>query len=260
MNITAKANARLIIRKYGFESPAEINLEGLIYAENLFLREEELAGCEGKIIFNDTTGIITVNSIIKEAGQKNFVMAHELGHYICESGSKQFNEGTITIKCKFEDLNGINKTKREETANSFAGELLMPEEWFKTFVNKKGISKNLISETADYFKVSLSAAALNYSRIGQRECAVVLSKDGVIQWSSIHKEFKYQFIRAKKGVSKLSYTFDFFAGTPLPTSEEEIPAEAWFNECYNINKQDRIFELNIPMQKYNAVLTLIWMR
>ncbi|MBX3008331.1 MAG: ImmA/IrrE family metallo-endopeptidase [Melioribacteraceae bacterium] len=260
MSITAKANARLMIRKYGFESPAEINLEELIYAENLFLKGEEFEGCEGKIIFNDTIGIITINSSIKEAGQRNFVMAHELGHFLCDSRSKEFNEGTITIKCKFEDLNGINKAKREENANSFAGELLMPEEWFKNFVNKKGISKTLISETADYFKVSLSAAALNYSRIGHRECAVVLSKDGIIQWSSIHNEFKYQFIRAKEGVSKLSYTYDFFAGMPLPSSEEEIPAEAWFNECYNINKQDRIFELNIPMQRYNAVLSLIWMR
>jgi hypothetical protein len=47
---------------------------------------------------------------------------------------------------------------------------------------------------------------------------------------------------------------------PIPSSEEEISAEAWFNECNNINKNERIFELNIPMQKYNAVLTLIWMR
>jgi Zn-dependent peptidase ImmA (M78 family) len=260
MSITAKANAILIIRKYGFESPAEINLEELIYAENLFLKEEEFEGCEGKIIFNDTTGIITINSRIKEAGQKNFIMAHELGHYICESKSREFNEGTIIIKCRFEDLNGINKAKREENANSFAGELLMPEEWFASFVNKKIISKSLISETAEYFNVSLTAAAFNYSRIGHRECAVVLSKEGIIQWSSIHKEFKYQFIRAKKRVSKLSYAHDFFAGMPIPSSEEEIPAEAWFNEYNNINKNDRIFELNIPMQKYNAVLTLIWMR
>jgi Zn-dependent peptidase ImmA (M78 family) len=259
MSLISKANARKLIEKYCLEKPEEINLPNIIYAENLVLKEEELDSCEGKIIFDSEKGIVTINNKIKEQSQKNFVMAHELGHFINEALTKPLLKGEAVFKCGFEDFYGKNKTL-ETDANDFAAELLMPENWMIKVVKGKMLNGKLIEDTAKYFNVSLTAAAIRYSEVGTRECAVVLSKDGFVKWSSINKSFKYQFIRPKNKVNSLSYTYDFFKGSAIPNTEEEIPAEAWFNECYNIDKKDKVYEFNVPMPRYNSVLSLIWMR
>ncbi|KAF0142461.1 MAG: hypothetical protein FD143_3476 [Ignavibacteria bacterium] len=298
MSILSKANARKLIDKYCFSKPEEVNLLNLIYAENLVLKEEELDGCEGKIIFDSNMGIVTINKKIKEQTQKNFVLAHELGHYInekLEATNYKLNRNRVLnlesemekinspqekneeqaqhtviqsgckvkvsgfYRCSFEDFYGNNKIL-ETDANDFAAELLMPEEWMLKAVRGKMLNGRLISDTAKYFNVSLTAAAIRYSEVGHRECAVVFSTNGTVKWSSINKEFKYQFIRPQRKASTLSYTSDFFNGNTLPNTEEEIPAEAWFNECFNIDKRDKVFEYNVPMPRYNSVLSLIWMK
>jgi len=247
-----------------------MNLIDILYAENLYVKEEELESCEGKIIFNSYEGIVTINKKIKERTQKNFVMAHELGHFCNEKlGIRNYELRVKEVfsfepdknfyRCGFEDLYGKSKTS-ETDANDFAAELLMPEEWMIKAVKGKKLEGKLIEDTAKYFNVSLTAAAIRYSEVGTRECAVVLSKDGIIKWSSINKSFKYHFIRPKSKVNSLSCTSDFFKGNEIPNKEEEIPAEAWFNECFNIDKKDKVYEYNVPMPRFNSVLSLIWMR
>ena len=259
----AKANANLLIRKYGFSHPKDLQLENLIYAENLFIKEDFLHSYEGRLIFNHSFGIITISKSISEPRQKNFILAHELGHFINERKDSILSAGQNyqSIHCGFTELYGLNYNNiREQNANKFAGELLMHEPWFLNFASKKKLDEHLIPSIADYFNVSLTAASLKYSMIGTRECALVFCKDGIVLWSSINKAFKYQFIRSKSSISNLSYVSDFFSGKPLPSTPEEIPAEAWFSECGHLNKKDMLFEICYPMPGYNSVLVVLWMR
>ncbi|MDP2038558.1 MAG: ImmA/IrrE family metallo-endopeptidase [Ignavibacteria bacterium] len=258
----AKANANLLIQKYGFTKPQDIQLENLIYAENLFIKEDFLHSYEGRLVFNHTYGLITLNKSISEQRQKNFVLAHELGHFINERKDSIFSTGQNyqSIHCGFAELYNSNYNNiREKNANEFAGELLMHEPWFISFTAKTKFGAGLILEIADHFNVSLTAAALKYSLIGPRECAVVFCRDGSVEWSSINKAFKYQFIRSKSKVASLSYAHDFFSGKPVPSAPEEIPAEAWFSEC-NLNIKDLLLEFCFPMPNYNSVLVVVWMK
>lgn len=239
MNNLAKANAKRLIEKYYFNSQKELNdnFESLIVAEGLIIIEEELNDYEGRILFDEENGVITINKNSEER-QKRFTIAHEMGHFYNESGKGNF-------KCGFNELYNYNKNIREINANEFASELLMHEKWFKELSDKKKITKELFSEISEEFNVSISAAVIRYSTIGYYPIATVMSTNGIVKWVSINKDFSYKYIRINRKVSELSYTSDFFEGKEIPEIED-IPARAWFNEDYNLRDKDkRIYEMNM---------------
>ena len=49
--------ARRLIKKYGYESPDEIDLIDLLYSEGLYLKYELSDSYQGKIVFNKHAGI-----------------------------------------------------------------------------------------------------------------------------------------------------------------------------------------------------------
>lgn len=254
MNTLAVANANKLINKYLFKDPKELNenFEAVIYEEGLILKEEELKNCEGRILFDDERGLITINSNIEDKRQKKFTIAHEMGHFFNEKGNGSY-------KCGFEEIFGNNKSYvREANANDFAAELLMHNEWFSEFTSTKKISVKLFEGISEYFDVSLSAAVLRYSIVGYYPIAVIMSTNKIIKWTSINKNFRFQFIRIGKNVSDLSYAFDFFEGKEIPLYED-VPVVAWFSEDFKLkNREERIYEMNIPMRRYNSILTILW--
>ena len=146
----------------------------------------------------------------------------------------------------------------EVDANDFAAELLMPEEWFCSFTKGKRFEKKILSDIADYFGVSLSAAAMRYAEAGNHPVAIIMSKDGVVKWSRINNYFPFKFIRNGSGVSSSSYAYEFYKGEKISDEVETILADAWFPEDFNYKKDYFLFEQNIPMCRYNAVLTVLW--
>lgn len=269
MNILAKANAAKLIDRYCYDSPSELNLEELLYAENLKLKEESLLNCEGKILFDGTMGIITVNSNIKDRNQKRFTISHEMGHFFNESTSPltpllSAKGGYIKERgmyvCGYNEFYGTRRSIVCETnANDFAAELLMHEPWFKENVKGKKLTAALLKDTANYFQVSLSATAIRYTEIGHYPCAVVMTTNGVTKWKSISKNFPYQFLKVGNKVSDLSYTSDYYKGDSIPENGEDIPARAWFSEDYNLKDQEvRLIEMIIPYPTYNSALVVLW--
>jgi Zn-dependent peptidase ImmA (M78 family) len=253
MGILAKANAKKVLKEFLIKEPAKLDLYALAGYENLFIEERDLLNSEGQLIVKDGMGIITIDDKITEKGQKKFTIAHELGHYF-NSGKKNGS-----YFCSGLDIRSIKQDITAEVdANDFAAELLMPEEWFVKFTKGKIIGKKLLSESAEYFDISLSAAALRYAEIGNHPVAVIMSKDGSVKWSRINKYFTFHFIKNGSKVNNLSYAYEFFNGEKIPDEPEEILADAWFAEDFNYKKDYFLYEQNIPMYRYNAVLTLLW--
>ena len=103
------------------------------------LRKEQLAVSEGELVFKDGIGIISVDKKIADGGQKNFTIAHELGHYF-NSGKK---DGSYF--CSGLDIRGIKQNiSAEVDANDFAAELLMPAEWFINFAKGKKFKRKFL--------------------------------------------------------------------------------------------------------------------
>jgi Zn-dependent peptidase ImmA (M78 family) len=107
-------------------------------------------------IFENIPHIIFNEQKIPE--RSRFTIAHELGHVIFDKDYIK-THGSI-------DRDGVASDEtyrqREVKANAFAAELLMPEEEFVDFFIKGGT----IEEAAEYFFVSLMAAAIRATNLG----------------------------------------------------------------------------------------------
>lgn len=252
MNPIPLANARKIISKYGLKYPLQYKLEEILNAEKLYLCEKKLDGLDGTIVFNGRYGIITINENIIGEGRKNFTIAHEFGHFCNEKSKMQF--------CREEDIQSINVDNgREINANLFASELLMPCEWLAEFVMGKKLSALLLTEIAEYFSVSLSAAAIKVAQLDLYPCAFVMCTNSKVKWNTCSKSFKYKFIPAKKNVSSLSYVNDFLEGKNVNPSEEKIFSSAWFDEDSTFqDKNEMINEIIIPFRNFNSAIAILY--
>ena len=177
-----------------------------------------------------------------------------------------FNERGAGIKTNFDNLtNFYSVGGRERAANEFAAEFLMKSEWFTDFTKGKKLNIDLLKETASYFGVSLSAAALRYAEIGQSPMAVIMSKNGIVQWSRINKYFPFTWIPNGYKVNSNSYAFDIFrkggkreSQSIIHDEPEEVLADAWFWEDYNLKKDFYMIEQNFYMPGYDSIMTILW--
>lgn len=253
MNPLIKANASKILGSYCITCPEALNLFELMNAEGLLIEFSKTESSIGSILFSERKGIVTIDEKIEDIKQQRFIAAHEFGHFVNESGKAGF------YKCTGEMVFGkaVNWLKERE-ASEFAVELLMQEKWFGSFIRGKRFGKKLLTEISDYFGVSLSSAALRYAELGSTPMAVILSKKGEVEWSSINKSFCYSWIPKGYKVNNLSYAFDFFEGKEIPDEPETILADAWFLEDRAYRKDHFLFEQNIPMPRYDAILSIVW--
>jgi hypothetical protein len=77
-----------------------------------------------------------------------------------------------------------SKDPLEVEADCFASELLMPGRFVKPLMDRLGSGIAAVQTIADRFDVSLSAAAIRFAQVADFPCLVLLSKDGVVEWSA----------------------------------------------------------------------------
>lgn len=161
--------------------------------------------------------------------------------------------------CTSDDLSNFKSNKKnEDDANVFAAELLMYRPWFNEYIIKRDLNFELIKDLANYFGVSLTAAAIRYINIGKYPAALIYSKDGKVKWSAYHTYFPFKFIPNGFAVPLESAAFDFFAGRTMQTCHDLIPAACWFTKDYKVKESTYLYEQNVAMPNYNAVLTMLW--
>jgi hypothetical protein len=133
----------------------------------------------------------------------------------------------------------------------------MREEWFTGFTKKHKVNMELLKDTAEYFKVSLTAAAIRFAEIGNTPIAVILSKNGYVYGSRMNPAFPFQYVPKGFQVNHRSNAYDFYQGRGLNTEPDEILTDAWFPEDFNYKTGRLLKEQNIAMPNYNSVLTII---
>jgi Zn-dependent peptidase ImmA (M78 family) len=250
-NPAAKAKARLLLDKYFIEGPAELNLERLANAENLIIEEAELNNYLGMINFGSGYGIIKISKDIREYGQKQFVIAHEMGHFYTQNCNHKHCNSNDLLAYKAD--NGY-----ENDANQFAAELLMREEWFTDFTTGRRFNLELLKDISEYFKVSMTAAAIRYAESGITPIAIILSKDAFVYASIINTNFPFQFVPKGFKVNEFSNAYDFYHGREMSEEPDEILADAWFTEDFKYEPGKLLIEQNLAMPRYNSVLTIVY--
>lgn len=92
-------------------------------------------------------------------GHKRFTIAHELAHYLFDY-SRERAEFYNTYKTNDAD------NPREQRANRFAAELLMPEDEFMKQYKKLSGETQIVKKLAEYFQVSTRAIDRRFIELG----------------------------------------------------------------------------------------------
>ena len=162
-------------------------------------------GVEGMLMPNpDGSGEwgIIYNDTIRSAGRRNFTLAHELGHYLLHR--QTYPNG---LECTNRDMADWDDVRNgiEVEANTFASYLLMPLDDFREQIKGRVIDIDLMTDLADRYAVSLTAAILKWMTITDKRAMIVVGKEGFIDWSWSSEPLLKSgvFYRARQVVTEL---------------------------------------------------------
>jgi len=160
--------ARSILVEFGVSSPDLIDVEAFAIGKGAYINYAPLKGAAGRLVRDNKFGVIRVDSNITNDGQRRFVAAHELGHFT-------IHERDRNVSCKPEDmLTCYRISKKEQEANEFAAELLMPYELFLGSCDKSELSLATLEGLSSVFRTTLTASAFRCADIGPHVCALKL--------------------------------------------------------------------------------------
>jgi hypothetical protein len=246
--------ARRLLERYPIREPKDINLARIADDLNITVGEDELEGCDGmlQMIAEPKCGIITVKSTIREAGQKRFIIAHEIGHF--EAPARP----GLGYNCAPADLSPNNRRIKpeERAANEFAAELLMPESLFVPRVAGRPPCMELVKELASEFGTTLTATLRRFVDSTDGRCALVCSENRKIKYSVPSKKFGHR-VRDGASVDGNSFAVDFFNFRYVREQAQSVLASAWLEDS-KLDYRDRIKEQSVAQPHYNSVLTLLW--
>lgn len=252
------AAAERVLNEVGITRVEDLSLLDLIaWERGALVRSTYLTGAEARIAIAGERAIITVSTTVRNPRRRRFSVAHELGHL-----EMHRTEGGLAL-CASADIDDCPSQRadanREQEANQFAAALLLPERFFKPLCRKKEPSLDLMADLADSLDVSLTATALRYLQFCNEACAVVFSRDGIIQWFRGSKYFDELrvFIPVARRLDRSSLAASFFQGDSLRTTRTRVYASTWFAPG-RYNPDATIYEQSWLMPSYNAVLTLLW--
>ena len=138
----------LYIDEFAITEAKEIDIEAIAFEQHAIVLEKPLSGCEAMIIGAGDKATITVNST-SEKPRKRFSVGHELGHWFKDRGKV----GNLCSHNDMENPTGASKN-RENIANSYASELLVPTYLLKSHLTGSRLDLDLISFVKSTFETS----------------------------------------------------------------------------------------------------------
>jgi hypothetical protein len=221
----------------------------------LEIREVNADGFDGALIRARKVplGAIVIRNSIREAGRKNFTLAHEIGHFLLPGHDQ------AQLVCTKSDIGnwGDGSKEIEREADEFAAELLMPAVLVQRIIASSAPSLELIQRIAHRFHSSLSAAAWRYCDLAKEPCAVVWSKDGRIDWSKRSETFPFSH-RKGNPLPEGTFAQRAFAGLPIPKPPQQVASGLWGSPT-DAAKQPELYEHSKALPAYGSVISLLWM-
>ena len=212
---------------------------------------------DGIIIYDDKffIHINTGRGNHQNSARGRFTLAHELGHYFIDNHRKGLKRGILKPHGSF-NFKGKDKAIERE-ADYFASCLLMPEDKIQAECARVKFSFNMIENIAQKFCVSLTAAAIRFSEVGNHPIMIVFCEDSVVKWKWYSEDFPFKYLAQKHPtLPEESLAFEFFQFKQRQKGTEQLWAADWFS-CYNKEDENRRFyEHLIPIK--NRTLSVIW--
>ncbi|MGN8072820.1 ImmA/IrrE family metallo-endopeptidase [Mucilaginibacter sp. 22184] len=221
--------ARSIHASLGWTQPGDLSLDEIASALGILVKDTTIEGSDGRILINGNTAIVSISNAITHPGRRNFILGHEVGHFILhKDAAVLFSDTDLTLS------EWYKKGLQEQEANTFASELLMPEPLYRSKVTGKKLSIGLIEDVSGYFQTSLLATFIKYISLGSFPAMVIFMEDGIVKWKLHSNDFPFTYLLKDSKVPAWTVAGDFFYKGRLETKPEKVDAIEWFPEDFQI--------------------------
>lgn len=216
-----KSFAQDVLREAGIDA-APVDLGGVTQALSLAMAEAELQEeLEGCLVTDGVIGGILVNTLVTNTRRRRYTWAHEIGHFVLHKDRRVFKDSRETV-------NDTGGSAVETEANIFASMLLLPDALLPPgMLGGKPVFSDA-DELADRFNVSLEACLRRLVRASDWPCALVVSKDGIVE-RVVPADLFQGFIAIKQRV-KIGTVAEGLDSTDAgKRGAAEMPAGFWIN-------------------------------
>lgn len=238
----------------GWTQPSDFTLDEIASVLGILVKDVPIEGSDGRIMIKGDTAIISIKDTITHHGRRNFILGHEIGHFILHKNvSSLFSDTDLTLSEWFK------KGLQEQQANTFAVEILMPESLYRAKVTNKKLSIGLIEDVSAYFQTSRLAAFLRYVSLGSYPIMIIFMEDGVIKWKMNSSDFPFTYLQIGSKVPAWTVAGDYFNKGTQEASPEKVDAIEWFPEDYRIkhDAERKLWEQCYPVG-VNSLVSCIW--
>lgn len=253
MSSPVTAAHRLLVDT-GWTKPGDVSLEDMIFSLNGILKYSPLNGSEGRILINGDRAVITVNSNITYQQRRNWVTAHEIGHFcLHKTITPLFSDTDKTLSEWFK------KGNHETEANQFAAELLMPVPLFKQKIKGKRLDIGLLEQTAQYFDVSLTSTFLRYREHGDYPVMIIYIEGGKVIWKQPSRDFPFEYIEKDSKVPVYTVAGDIYYNNTFEEKPSKVDAIEWFPQDFGIKTKAKwqLWEQCFKVSE-NGIISCLW--
>ncbi|MFY9294887.1 MAG: ImmA/IrrE family metallo-endopeptidase [Methylorubrum rhodinum] len=221
--MNAPSPAERLLMELGIERPQDIDLEAIASDQGVFITYRQLDGCEARIVGNEHSALISVNSGSRSTRQR-FSVAHELGHWHHHRGKCLFCSATQIGN----PANG--PLDRERQADDFASDLLLPDFMVRPLLMKmRKVTLAAASEIADVFNVSRTAVLLRIVASNRFPVIVVCHQKGGRKWFR-RADMVQPWWFPQDALDAETFAHAILLGDASDdVTPRRMPAEAWFS-------------------------------
>jgi len=234
-----------LLQELGISEPEDIDLEAIAYHCGATVVEDDLRGCEARLVGFGDKAFIT----LKHGGyerRKRFSLGHELGHWM-------HDRGQATFRCASKDFETWGGESREVRANNYAANLLLPRFMFAPRAKPCDVTLVSASVLADTFQTSLTSTAIRLVEFCDKPAIAVYVTPAGIKMIRRHKlvPFKAQL---RDTLSRDSNAFQTLTDA-IDRGPTDLEASTWFTDYHA--KWHSVQEHSKRIRP-GLVLTLLW--
>jgi Zn-dependent peptidase ImmA (M78 family) len=220
----------------GWTNPEDFTLTEVANALGIAVKDEQIKGSEGRILIKGDSGIISINSNIIYPAKRNFILAHEIGHFILHKKLHPlFSDNHKTLSDWYK--NGPHEVE----ANKFAAELLMPSVLFKKKISGKKLTIGLVKEISSYFHTSLTAAFLRFVTHGHYPLMLLFFEKGKAKWRHCTTDFACPYFEYGTSIPANTVAGDLFYNNVTESEPVKVKAIEWFPDSYKVHYDPQMY-------------------
>ena len=249
----ARREADRLLRRFGVESPTDVNVEGFAVRLEIHLVDAPLRGATAQLVVGPDHASIILADRLVDRRERRRAVAHELGHYVL--GHPAPPPETL-LAPRPRDLSS-ELPDDEVEADCFALALLAPEFAVRSFRDIRPMTllpPQLLAQACD---VSLEVGAIRIAESTGRACTVVLAnRDGIV-WVAPGPRFLDAFgamLTPGRPVDPRSVAARYLDGETAPQRPELVPSMAWLD----VPGEPPMMEHSLPGTAPGTVLTMLW--